>query len=118
MSSTEFHDEHNEDSLVRPFIITGGRTRHARVQLRVETLVVKRPLISTDDLQFEHAELVHLCETPVSVAELSARLSIPLGVAQVLVGDLADAGYLETHDAAAVATPDLLLRMIDAVRAL
>lgn len=118
MNPHEFHDEQHEESLVRPFIITGGRTRHARVQLRVETLVVQRALIATEDLQFEHAELVQLCATPISVAELSARLSIPLGVAQVLVGDLADAGYLDTHDAASVATPDLLLRMIDAVRAL
>ena len=107
-----------DDRLVRPFIITGGRTRHHRVTLRVEALVVVTDAISGKPLQFEHAQIVELAQAPISVAEIAARLKVPLGVAQILVGDLADAGIVRVHEAAAIATPTLLLRMIDAVRAL
>ncbi|MFZ4519463.1 MAG: DUF742 domain-containing protein [Microthrixaceae bacterium] len=104
--------------LVRPFVITGGRTRHATVHLRVETLVVATGRQLDRPLQFEHAAIVGWCASPVSVAELAARVGVPLGVAQILVGDLAEAGLVQVHESRTVATPALLLRMIDAVRAL
>ena len=104
--------------LVRPFVITGGRTRHASVHLRVETLVVATGRQLHRPLHFEHAAIVEWCASPVSVAELAARVGVPLGVAQILVGDLAEAGLVQVHESRTVATPALLLRMIDAVRAL
>jgi len=107
-----------DESLVRPFVITGGRTRHATVHLRVEALVVVTDVESTADLQFEHAAILAACRRPISVAEVAARIDVPLGVAQILVGDLADAGLVRVHEATSSATPALLLRMIDAVRAL
>ncbi|HUO36837.1 MAG TPA: DUF742 domain-containing protein, partial [Mycobacterium sp.] len=39
-------------------------------------------------------KIVELCATRPSVAEVAARLSLPLGVARVLVGDLVAEGYL------------------------
>ena len=69
-------------------------------------------------LQFEHAAILDVCRQPISVAEVAARIGVPLGVAQILVGDLADAGLVRVHEATPNATPALLLRMIDAVRAL
>lgn len=107
-----------DEALVRPFVITGGRTRHATVHLRVETLVVWTQLEPHGGLQFEHAAILDVCRQPISVAEVAARIGVPLGVAQILVGDLADAGLVRVHEATPNATPALLLRMIDAVRAL
>lgn len=111
-------DDGEDDELVRPFVITGGRTRHASVHLRVETLVVAAGDPSEHRLQFEHDRIVRVCDAPISVAEVAARIDIPLGVAQILVGDLAEAGLVQIHEARQAATPALLLRMIDAVRAL
>jgi Protein of unknown function (DUF742) len=111
-------DDGADEVLVRPFVITGGRTRHATVHLRVEALVVATDLEPSSTLQFEHAAIVELCQRPISVAEVAARIGVPLGVAQILVGDLADVGLVRVHEAASNATPALLLRMIDAVRAL
>ena len=113
-------DESDEpdEALVRPFVITGGRTRHATVHLRVEALVVWTGLQPPAGLQFEHAAILDACPEPISVAEVAARIGVPLGVAQILVGDLADAGLVRVHEATHNATPALLLRMIDAVRAL
>jgi hypothetical protein len=85
-------DDEEDAELVRPFVITGGRTRHASVHLRVETLVVATVREPDRPLQFEHA--------------------------QILAGDLAEAGLVQIHEARQAATPALLLRMIDAVRAL
>jgi predicted transcriptional regulator len=73
---------------------------------------------SSTTLQFEHARLLDACRSPISVAEVAARVGVPLGVAQILIGDLAEAGLVQVHEARQVATPALLLRMIDAVRAL
>jgi hypothetical protein len=39
-------------------------------------------------------DIVKLCATQPSVAEIAARLDVPLGVARVLVGDLVQSGYL------------------------
>ncbi len=111
-------DDGADEALVRPFVITGGRTRHATVHLRVEALVVWTGLEPPGGLQFEHAAILATCRQPVSVAEVAARIEVPLGVAQILVGDLADAGLVRVHEATPNATPALLLRMIDAVRAL
>ncbi|MHB1137545.1 MAG: DUF742 domain-containing protein [Microthrixaceae bacterium] len=111
-------DEGPDENLVRPFVITGGRTRHATVHLRVEALVVATEIAPAGPLQFEHAAIIEVCQQPISVAEVAARIGVPLGVAQILVGDLADAGLVRVHEATSIATPALLLRMIDAVRAL
>jgi hypothetical protein len=116
--AAEDEDDEGEDDLVRPFVITGGRTRHATVHLRVEALVVATGARPNRPLQFEHARIVETCDSPISVAEVAARVGVPLGVAQILVGDLAEAGLVQVHEARQVATPALLLRMIDAVRAL
>lgn len=80
--------------LVRPFAVAKGRTRSRSGDLDMITLVV-----ATHDglglrLEPEKAELVRLCQVPLSVAELSARLRLPLAVTKVLVGDLIEEGFV------------------------
>jgi hypothetical protein len=101
---------------VRPFVITGGRTRAADTSLRMETMVqtVGKP---RDDLNFEKARIVDECYEPISIAEIAAGLGVPLGVAMVIVGDLVDDGCLETTDPVEIEL-STLTRMIERVRAL
>jgi hypothetical protein len=40
---------------------------------------------------------MRLCVNSPSVAEISARLDLPVGVARVLIGDLVGSGYLRVH---------------------
>jgi hypothetical protein len=82
--------------LVRPYSWTRGRTTSC-VDLAVETLVsaTGRPLDPVAGP--EHRTILRLCATPHSVAELAALLSMPLGVARVLLGDLAAAGSVAVH---------------------
>jgi hypothetical protein len=103
---------------VRPFVITGGRTRATDSSLRMETMVqtVGKP---RDDLSFEKARIVDYSYEPISIAEIAAELGVPLGVAMVLVGDLVDDGCLETTYSDPVEIElSALTRMIERVRAL
>ena len=102
---------------VRPFVMTGGRTRAKDTSLRVETMV--ETVADASDLTFEHARIVEYCWEPRSVAEIGAQLRMPFGVAVVLVGDLVDAGCLEVTCSDPVELElDTLTRMIERVRAL
>ncbi|MYX82563.1 MULTISPECIES: DUF742 domain-containing protein, partial [unclassified Streptomyces] len=70
--------------LVRPYAMTGGRTR-PRYQLAIEALVHTTADAARMQGQLpEHQRICHLCHEIKSVAEISALLSIPLGVARIL----------------------------------
>jgi hypothetical protein len=101
---------------VRPFVITGGRTRAADTSLRMETMVqtVGKP---RDDLSFEKARIVDECYETTSIAEIAAGIGVPLGVAMVIVGDLVDDGCLETTNPVEIEL-STITRMIERVRAL
>jgi hypothetical protein len=45
----------------------------------------------------EHAAIAQLCTEMRSVAEVAALLSLPLGVARVLLADMIDAGLVHVH---------------------
>jgi hypothetical protein len=68
----------------------------------------------------EARRIVDLCQTPLSVAEIAARLLLPLGVARVLVGDLVAANAVTVDVGAQDAANDvaLLERLLDGIRAL
>lgn len=85
-------------SIVRAYAWTGGRTR-SNVNLEIETLVSANDQghHSAGMLQAEHQHIVELCRSPRSVAEVAALMRIPLGVAKVLLGDLAERGLVEVH---------------------
>lgn len=85
-------------NLVRPYTLTAGRTDTA-VHLPLEAPV--RTLATGDDRRWPagdvRARIVEMCAESPSVAEISARLDVPLGVARVLVGDLVASGYLQVQ---------------------
>ncbi|MEU8523938.1 DUF742 domain-containing protein [Streptomyces sp. NBC_01216] len=110
--------------LVRPYAMTGGRTR-PRYQLAIEALVSTTADPSRLQGQLpEHQRICRLCFEIKSVAEISALLSIPLGVARILVADLAEAGLVAIHqpggDEAVGGQPDvtLLERVLSGLRKL
>ncbi len=90
-------DDAAEDAaIVRPYAWTKGRTRSS-LDLQVETLVSVRDLAQDTIPRPEHRTIATLCRTPHSVAEVAALLNVPLGVAKVLVSDMAEAGLLAVH---------------------
>lgn len=107
---------------VRPYAITGGRTR-STTDIPLETIVVTtdkgRDLAAR--LTMERAKIVEMCADPLSVAEISAYLHVPLGVARVLVGDMTEEGLVDFNRARSAGDrPDLKLleRVLDGLQAL
>ncbi|MFR9674537.1 DUF742 domain-containing protein [Streptomyces sp. TR06-5] len=91
------YGDDGEQPLVRPYAMTGGRTR-PRYQLAIEALVsTSADPAHLQGLLPEHQRICGLCMEVKSVAEVSALLSIPLGVARILVADLAEAGMVAIH---------------------
>lgn len=110
-------------SSVRPYTWTRGRTRSG-LDLAIEALVStsQRGRDQMGLLQVEHRAVAELCEQTRSVAEVAALLSLPLGVARVLLGDMAGLGVVTVHQTASSAgnKPDLALmeRVLSGLRRL
>src|SRR5436305_1549102 len=80
---------------LRPFVITAGRTAAVDPDIGLETQVTVRPDARPLRLPPEMRAIVGICAEPLSVAEISARLRMHLGVTRILVGDLRAAGVLD-----------------------
>ena len=94
----------------RPYTVTGGRTRPAHDDLELETLV--QTVTGSDEqlagLGREQRALAALCREGMSVAEISARLDLLLGVTRVIVGDMALQGVVVLYrPQATIADADL-----------
>lgn len=85
-------------NLVRPYTLTAGRT-DTTVYLPLETPVqtLESALLGGWPPNDMRARIIALCVDSPSVAEISALLDLPLGVARVLVGDLVGSGYLRVQ---------------------
>jgi hypothetical protein len=106
---------------LRPFVLTSGRVSSADPDIGLETQVTTRlPGMVISNLAPELRAIVTLCAYPMSVAEISARLGLHLGVTRVLVGDLRAAGHLDVHttDVANPHNPETILRVIRGLRAI
>jgi hypothetical protein len=85
--------------VVPAYALTRGRTRSLGRDLPLETLAVATDSgqARASSLQIERRAIVEMCARPQSVVEVAAQLKVPIGVARVLVSDLAAAGYLAVH---------------------
>jgi hypothetical protein len=110
-------------TLVRPYMLTRGRTSSSLGVFALHAPVLA--LIATEQLGRnatpEDRRIIELCQTPMSVAELSARLTAPVGVVRVLVGDLVLARMVhvrQTEDGAEHRDVRLLERLLEGIRAI
>ncbi|MDZ7675233.1 MAG: DUF742 domain-containing protein [Acidimicrobiales bacterium] len=111
--------EPSTHEVVRPFVMTGGRTRPQRRDLRLETMLSTAVGVGPDGLRPEQRQLVETCRKPISVAEASSELGWVVGVTMVIAADLVVDGVLELHQTDPVEIElDALSRMIERVRAL
>jgi hypothetical protein len=117
-------DEGRQPGRVVPvYAITGGRTRSSGRALPLESLVTASESAgSRGHLQAEHRAILDMAVRAVSLVEIGARLQVPVGVARVLVTDLADTGYLVVHapppsTAAGGPTAEMLTRLLEGLRA-
>jgi hypothetical protein len=109
---------------VRPYAVTKGRTAPAKGRSiglidMVMTVPDARPPAGLG-LGPGHREVLARCRRPVTVADLAADVDLPIGVVQVLLGDLTEHGMVRV-----VATPkahltnrQLLNAVLDGLKAL
>ena len=96
--------------LVRPFALTGGRTRPSRADFTLITTVtaVDPPPVRAIRPQPEHARILRRCAQPIAVAELAAHLDLPVSVVVIMLCDLLEAGRITVHPPHPVSgTPNL-----------
>jgi hypothetical protein len=116
-------------ALVRPYAVTRGRTR-PRLEIAIEALIetTARGRAAGSRPGGNHGQeqqyIATMCDGRVqSLAEIAARLHLPLGVARVLIADMAAEGLVSIHeptsldDNEAVGT-ELLERVLSGLRRL
>ncbi|MFF1871097.1 DUF742 domain-containing protein [Kitasatospora herbaricolor] len=79
----------------RLYVLTGGRSGRT-TDLDVVTLIVSRAL-PQPGMAPEQADILRMCHYPLSVAEISAYLRLPLSVVQVLLADLLAARRIDSR---------------------
>jgi hypothetical protein len=114
--------EDDGDLWVRPYAVTRGRTE-PRYQLEIEAMVVSAHYDTRDMplLSPESRAILELCRDWRSVAEISAILHMPLGVARILVADMAVEGLVRIHQRSQTQEPPdvkLLERVLSGLRKL
>jgi hypothetical protein len=124
MSATGGYGWQEGRRVVPAYALTQGRTRPAGHELTLETVVTSTELGSRYEitLQMEWQAIVSLATRPISVAEIGAALHVPIGVARVLVSELAEAGYLTVSlpvpvDENGRPGREILERLLDGLRA-
>jgi Protein of unknown function (DUF742) len=83
-------------SRLPPYLMTSGRAEPVDRTLEIEAQIMTTELgaMVASGLSFEQADVVRLCAVTMSVAEVAARLKLHIGVARVIVADLAALGYV------------------------
>ncbi|WP_255945749.1 DUF742 domain-containing protein [Streptomyces odontomachi] len=109
---------------VRPYAITGGRTRHSEHEFALITLVVTRSPdgFGEGSVEPESAAILDMCRSrAVAIAEIAAHLDLPVSVVKVLCGDLLNSDLVlvqsppKESDAPSV---ELIERVMDGIRRL
>jgi hypothetical protein len=101
--------------------VTRGRTRPRGEKLDLVTILVATGRSASERLAPEQRRLLTLCRRPCTLADLASELDLPLGVVQVLLGDLHHNGLVEVRVPDLPAEqPDrrLLMRVLNDLRAL
>jgi hypothetical protein len=112
--------------VVRPYALTGGRTDltgDAVLDL-IAVIAASGPPPTTAEsprLSPEHRKLLNLCQLPITVADIAADITLPLGVVRVLLSDLIQQGMvtvLPPRAARPQLSTDLLKEVLDGLRSL
>jgi hypothetical protein len=111
----------DDEPMVRAYLITNGRT-DTLIDLAFESMVsLVDSARNSNNFSFERANIINLCRDGAqSLAEIAAKLRVPIGTARVLAGDLIAEHVLNVHVPNSNLSNDvaLLKRLINGVHAL
>ncbi|MFI0452209.1 DUF742 domain-containing protein [Actinomadura sp. 6N118] len=120
------HERWLDDSagpMVRPYVMTSGRIEPTRGKFDLITLVVAVAPEAAGEVGLgpEHLAITRLCQSVMSVVELTGHLDLPVATVRVLLGDLLDKGLItlqEPQPEADMHDITLYKAVIDGLRAL
>ncbi|WP_433872174.1 DUF742 domain-containing protein [Saccharopolyspora sp. CA-218241] len=107
----------------RFYTVTGGRSRVRENALDLATMITS----ATDPapgMPSEWAHILRLCRRPLAVAEIAARLRLPVAVVKILLSDLLDAHRVTARRPTtgppddAIPDPELLRKVLSGLRRL
>jgi hypothetical protein len=95
--------------VVRPYALTGGRTRPTGESFDLLALVcaVRGSALDLSQLEPEQVTVLGRCRLPTPAADLASDLDLPLGVIRILISDLRERGLVTIHRPAPVGLTDL-----------
>jgi hypothetical protein len=95
--------------VVRPYALTGGRTRPAgeRFDLLALVCAVRSSGHDMSGLGPEQLTVLRGCRVPTPAVDLASDLDLPLGVIRILISDLRERGLVTIHRAAPAGVSDL-----------
>ncbi|HKS46922.1 MAG TPA: DUF742 domain-containing protein [Amycolatopsis sp.] len=96
--------------LIRPYTVSGGRTR-PKSHFDLMTMVLTTGTVARNELEPDHAQVLELCEKPMTVAEIAARLRMPVTVTKVLLSDLMEHGAVVTRTIELPSAGDYLVNL-------
>jgi hypothetical protein len=115
-------DESEDTEGFRPYLLTGGRTGGGAAGIGIETLLVRDLNVAAGPhtTSPELTRIADACDDPVAVAEVAVRVGLPIGVVQVLAGDLVSSGVLQRSSVTTSLADDVLFieRLIQGVASL
>ena len=117
--TSRHEDEETDEHVLRPFIVTRGRTQAAE-GVAMESLLDRRESSRSASRlnDSHHRQIWDVLTSRMSAAEISAHCNLPLGVVLVLISDMAELGLVEVYETAATDDIQLVRKLIDGVRAL
>ena len=82
--------------VVRPYALTGGRTRHSGEAFDLVATVTATQVRVADlgGLGPEHFSVLQLAQVPATVVDIASDVDLPLGVVRILLGDLRELGLV------------------------
>jgi Protein of unknown function (DUF742) len=110
--------------VVRPYAMTGGRTRassSSSFDMLAMAVATGTPIASGANLGSEHRRLLNLVRRARPIVEIASDAGLPVGVIRVLLGDLLDQGLILVRSplpAASMPPENLLRELISGLRAL
>jgi hypothetical protein len=82
--------------VVRPYALTGGRTRPAgeSFDLVATVMATHAPIADPASLAPEHISVLQLARAPTTVADIASDVDLPLGVVRIILADLRELGLI------------------------
>jgi Protein of unknown function (DUF742) len=108
--------------VVRPYALTGGRTRPSGEKVDLMSLVSAAGESPADPMSIEpeQREVLRLCKRPTSVADLASDVDLPLGVVRILLADMRERGLVTIRQptVSRLTDPRILKEVADGLRRL